>query len=348
MLQETVWQKMRLTAKQVKLLAENNYITDESDLEKKFVKADKRSDEHSWKKFLSFNLILIAILLLLAGVIFFVAANWKEIDYFIKLTILISTVIITSLAGGFFGFNNIKGKMLVLLSCLLIGPSLALFGQIYQTGADTYQLFLGWAILITPFLILNYFSGLFFFWIFLLNLSFIMWSNVFLPYFPELIQTPLVFVLPLGNLAILLLWEFGYYKKISLTNNRLIARLLGLLFLLPSFISITYLILFDNNNFISQNLIYLIYLVFFTIIAVTFLIYIHSSLIPDLTMISLEILLIASLLCILFGRFIFAEYDITGAEGFLLQGIIILLITAGSIKIIQLFQNKVNNLKQLN
>ena len=81
MLQETVWQKMRLTAKQVKLLAENNYITDESDLEKKFVKADKRSDEHSWKKFLSFNLILIAILLLLAGVIFFVAANWKEIDY---------------------------------------------------------------------------------------------------------------------------------------------------------------------------------------------------------------------------------------------------------------------------
>jgi uncharacterized membrane protein len=348
MLQETIWQKMRLTAKQVKLLAENNYIASESDLEKEFVKADKRSDEHSWKKFLSFNLILIAILLLLAGVIFFVAANWKEIDYFIKLAILISAVAITSLIGGILGLSNIKGKMLVLLSCLLIGPSLALFGQIYQTGADTYQLFLGWAILITPFLILNYFSGLLFFWIFLFNLSFIMWSNVFLPYFPELIQTPLVFVLPLGNLALLLLWEFGYYKKISLTNSRIVARLLGILFLLPSFISITYLILFDNNNFVSQNLIYLIYLVFFTIIAVTFLIYLHSNLVPDLTMVSLEILLIASLLCILFGRFIFAEYDITGAEGFLLQGIIILLITAGSIKIIQLLQNRINNLKELN
>ncbi len=42
------------------------------------------------------------------------------------------------------------GKAALLLATLLLGVFLALFGQTYQTGADPWQLFANWALLILP------------------------------------------------------------------------------------------------------------------------------------------------------------------------------------------------------
>src|SRR5699024_11365250 len=41
-------------------------------------------------------------------------------------------------------------QLLLLIASIITGSLLALFGQVYQTGADTWQLFFAWAILITP------------------------------------------------------------------------------------------------------------------------------------------------------------------------------------------------------
>jgi uncharacterized membrane protein len=51
---------------------------------------------------------------------------------------------------------------------------LAIFGQIYQTGADTYELFTGWALLILPWVLFARFGGLWLLWLVLLNVGLVL------------------------------------------------------------------------------------------------------------------------------------------------------------------------------
>lgn len=48
---------------------------------------------------------------------------------------------------------------------VLIGVLMAVFGQVYQTGADSYELFAGWAILSLGLVIYGRFSGLWLIWL---------------------------------------------------------------------------------------------------------------------------------------------------------------------------------------
>ena len=63
------------------------------------------------------------------------------------------------------------GKAVLLLLGLLTGALLALTGQVYQTGADTYELFGWWAVLILPWVLVGRFSPLWLVWLALLNLT---------------------------------------------------------------------------------------------------------------------------------------------------------------------------------
>ena len=51
--------------------------------------------------------------------------------------------------------KKISGQIALISLSVLIGVFLAVFGQIYQTGADAYQLFLLWAVIIFPFAIIS-------------------------------------------------------------------------------------------------------------------------------------------------------------------------------------------------
>lgn len=108
--------------------------------------------------FLSFSIIL-----LISAVTSFTAYNWKIMNNFQKLSIPIALVI---LGLGVFSFlKQEKYRNLALFfSCFMIGTIFAVFGQIYQTGADSWILFRNWAIfLIIPTLIINYYPLYFLF-----------------------------------------------------------------------------------------------------------------------------------------------------------------------------------------
>ena len=59
----------------------------------------------------------------------------------------------------------------VTCAALLTGALLALTGQIYQTGADAFELFAAWAVTVVPWVIVARFAPLWLLWIALLNLS---------------------------------------------------------------------------------------------------------------------------------------------------------------------------------
>ena len=71
--------------------------------------------------------------------------------------------------------DRLTGRLLLLVASTLVGVFLATFGQIYQSGADPWQLFALWALLITPWTILCRLSALWLIWFGLLNISIYLW-----------------------------------------------------------------------------------------------------------------------------------------------------------------------------
>lgn len=109
-------------------------------------------------------LILLGAALVLAGIIFFFAYNWEKMGRWIKFG-LIEAAILACTAGAWrVGADRIAGKALLLSAAVLVGPLLAVYGQAYQTGADPYELFLAWAVLIVGWALAAEFAGLWVFW----------------------------------------------------------------------------------------------------------------------------------------------------------------------------------------
>lgn len=97
------------------------------------------------------NLFLnFSVVFFIAGITSFTAYNWKEMNNFQKLSIPFLLIILGLILYYFLKKETYK-KLALLFSCFMIGTLFAVFGQIYQTGADTWILFRNWAIfLIVP------------------------------------------------------------------------------------------------------------------------------------------------------------------------------------------------------
>lgn len=130
-------------------------------------------------RFIDLLMLGLGALLLVSGVIFFFAYNWKSLNYFIKffiVQILIFGTLIIILKNG---IDKIGGKVAVMATAILTGALLALIGQTYQTGADTYQLFMLWSIFILPLVILIKFPALWLIELILINTAIVLYYRVF-------------------------------------------------------------------------------------------------------------------------------------------------------------------------
>ncbi|MEM6902395.1 MAG: DUF2157 domain-containing protein, partial [Pseudomonadota bacterium] len=89
---------------------------------------------------------------LLAAVVFFFAFNWATMAPVTKFGLigggLTAAVALFSLRPP----RDLAGHMGALIATVLTGVLFAVIGQVYQTGADAWQLFALWAILTVPFL----------------------------------------------------------------------------------------------------------------------------------------------------------------------------------------------------
>ncbi|AYH42009.1 DUF2157 domain-containing protein [Azoarcus sp. DN11] len=108
-------------------------------------------------------------LLLAAGLIFFFAWNWDDLHRFAKLGTAVAALAActgTALAAAPFGT---AWRAALLAASLVTGALLALIGQIYQTGADIWELFVAWAALMTPFVLLARSSASWLLWLLVAN-----------------------------------------------------------------------------------------------------------------------------------------------------------------------------------
>ncbi|WP_386694652.1 GDYXXLXY domain-containing protein [Lonepinella sp. MS14435] len=110
--------------------------------------------QFNWQQYLRLLFLLFAVGFVASGSVTWVAANWDSFNKFEKLyatqaLLSLSFVLLTWRLRKSVGFSHYA---FAFLSAVLIGALLALIGQIYQTGADTWELFAWWCLLQLPLL----------------------------------------------------------------------------------------------------------------------------------------------------------------------------------------------------
>ncbi|MEG0482554.1 MAG: DUF4401 domain-containing protein [Acinetobacter sp.] len=94
-----------------------------------------------------FGFTLIAV-----SILYLVAANWFMLPQTIQLAIPQILLLLSAICSVLVVKHDFLVQCLHTICGLMIGLSLAVIGQIYQTGADSYLLFLIWSILLLPWL----------------------------------------------------------------------------------------------------------------------------------------------------------------------------------------------------
>jgi uncharacterized membrane protein len=120
-------------------------------------------------------LLWLGVLALCTAATFFVAFNWEALGRFAQFALVEALLLVALLAYWRFAGRRIVAEASLLAAALLLGTLLALVGQTYQTGADTWQLFATWAVLMLPWALLGRSSLLWLLWLGLLNLAVVLW-----------------------------------------------------------------------------------------------------------------------------------------------------------------------------
>ncbi|MBL8512233.1 MAG: DUF2157 domain-containing protein [Betaproteobacteria bacterium] len=126
-------------------------------------------DGARWRQFLDRLLLIAGCTFIAAAIIFFIAYNWQEMGRFLKFGLLEAALVLSVAASIAWRNDPLRRQASLLLTVLLVGPLLALVGQTYQTGADTYELFLAWAALSLPWAFLAAWRPVWCWWVSIAN-----------------------------------------------------------------------------------------------------------------------------------------------------------------------------------
>lgn len=126
-----------------------------ADLPRAMRLGDAVPSQTDWRRFLDMLLLGLGGLLTVCGVIFFFAYNWENLGRFTRFLLVEALIVISMGAVWWLGLEKISGRVALMMASVFVGVLLALIGQTYQTGADTYELFTIWALLILPWLLIS-------------------------------------------------------------------------------------------------------------------------------------------------------------------------------------------------
>lgn len=141
------------------------------------------SELHAWRHFLAQSTLWLGVLLLGSAAVCWVAANWQDMTKMQRFAGAQGLLAVSALAAAWSGLRlrarpgvrrSIPGALLALAG-ILLGALLALLGQTYQTGADTWELFAWWAVLLLPWALAAGSQSVWLLWALVLNLAAALW-----------------------------------------------------------------------------------------------------------------------------------------------------------------------------
>ncbi|MDO5769887.1 MAG: DUF2157 domain-containing protein [Psychrobacter sp.] len=129
-------------------------------------------NQRSWLAFFDKALLITSLVAIGLALVFFIAYNWFHMGKMGKFALVEGALVLTVLAYMVLAYRRkytLLQQLLLLVASIIVGSLLALFGQVYQTGADTWQLFFNWSLLILPFVLIARLPALWLLWLALVN-----------------------------------------------------------------------------------------------------------------------------------------------------------------------------------
>jgi uncharacterized membrane protein len=129
-----------------------------------------------WFSFLEVISLFFGGFLFASGMIFFIASNWENLGKFFKF-FLVEGIILISILLWFKNQERLFGKISLMVAFILLGGLLALIGQVYQSDANSWELFFYWAMLGIFWVVAGYFEPLWILWIIVSNVAIFLFVN---------------------------------------------------------------------------------------------------------------------------------------------------------------------------
>ncbi len=145
--------------------------------------ADERARADTWSPFIRHFFWSMGCLALVVALLFFMAYNWQAMGPMFKFALLQGSLVMVVFLYWLWSFvlapryqvnqQSIElGQTIAqIVIALLVGGLLALFGQVYQTGADPWQLFALWSLLISLMVVSSGQAVMWILWSVLINVS---------------------------------------------------------------------------------------------------------------------------------------------------------------------------------
>ncbi len=160
----------------------------------------------TWNEWIIKSSGILGMLFFLAGVIFFFASNWKVMSPLFRFGVLEGGVVLAAVVAMWQTWKKGSGASALLVASLFTGVLLAVYGQVYQTGADAFEVYALWAGLIFIWVIISRSLALWTLWIVVAQTALILYlGQVLIPSgLPEMMGFCIVGCF---NLVILAAWE---------------------------------------------------------------------------------------------------------------------------------------------
>lgn len=205
-------------------------IARHSNWQKKSMERTLRSEgvyatTRSWANFIRLFLLGVGASFTIAGIIFFFAYNWDEMHKFLKLGILEFLLLATTATALFTKLHKTIKNVLLTASAVLVGVLFAVFGQIYQTGANAFDFFFGWTYCVVLWVLVANFQPLWFVFLALVNTTFVLYTQQVATHWTFEIVLDVLFLL---NAVAVIIWEILAAKGRVQEQHRWFPRVVGL------------------------------------------------------------------------------------------------------------------------
>ena len=194
---------------------------------------DAVRDEAFWARWGMRALLALGVGQFLAGVVFFFAYNWNDLSDIAKFAVVETALAIAVGGALLIRLDRVFGQMLLIAASVLTGVLLAVIGQMYQTGADAFELFVAWAALILPWTIISRHAAHWLLWLVVAETALVLYCEQVLVPINEL-PSELVWVLVGATIAMALAgrelavhrgvaWLSGHWTRLVLLFAGLVA-----------------------------------------------------------------------------------------------------------------------------
>ena len=278
---------------------------------------------NDWRRFIDKMLLALGALLAVSGVIFFFAYNWDDLGRFSRFALVQGLIVLSLIGVWTLGLEKNSGKVALFGAGVLVGVLLALVGQTYQTGADTYELFAVWCLLILPWAFLSRFDLMWLFCLFLFNAAIILYYKTFGGFFSFYLGIKqMLWLLFAINTVTLYVWEWLVHTGSLLRCSvhwvtRLLTTVSGGLVT-----AIAIFAVWESNilAFILGLLVWVIWM------AVAY--YWYRKVELDVYVLAIGILSIVVVINVALSRVLFDEWDLYGSGSFMLMSLSVIGVSA--------------------